>query len=194
MSELVRIPGNTLRLDIDADDATKALSGLNERAMEAAMRRAVRKTAIWVKNRTAREVSQATKIELNVLRSRLNLYNSKNSAKIWLGLNKFKAHHLGKLRQTQRGVSAGKVSFDGAFIRNINGNVLAFRRTGERRRMKKGNYAGQIREAIERVDYDWSEPGEAAFRAAAARADARLMEILQQEVNYELQKAAGNAR
>jgi hypothetical protein len=194
MSELVRLPGDGLRIDIDAGDAIRVLAGLDESAMKSAMRRAVRKTAVWIKNRTAREVSRATKIELNVLRSRLNLYNSEKSAKIWLGLNKFKAHHLGKLRQTGRGISAGKVNFDGAFIWNRNGNALAFRRTGERRVMKKGNYIGKIREAIEPVEYDWSGPGEAAFRAAAVRADARLMEILQQEVNYELLKIAGNAR
>lgn len=53
---------------------------------------------------------------------------------------------------------------------------------------------GKARTPYERVKFDWSASGEAAFSEAATRAEERLMVVLRQEVNYEIQKAIGRAR
>ena len=53
---------------------------------------------------------------------------------------------------------------------------------------------GKERMPYEMVKFDWSGQGDAAFREAAARAEERLMVVLRQEVNYEIQKAIGRAR
>ena len=102
---------------------------------------------------------------------------------MWLGLNAIEANRLGKTRQTRKGVTAGRFRFDGAWLmKKIAPDGPVYRRTGE----------GRL--PYEQVKYDWSDHGESAFRDAAARAEERLLVVLRQEVNYEIQKAIGRAR
>ena len=108
---------------------------------------------------------------------------SYDTGKVWLGLNAVEADRLGTPRQTRTGITAGRHQFKSAWTmrkRAPNGSV--YRRTGK------------ARLPYERVKLDWAESGESAFRSVAELAEQRLLTILKQEVNYEIQKAIGNAR
>ncbi|MFP3615079.1 phage tail protein, partial [Paraburkholderia sp. SIMBA_050] len=53
---------------------------------------------------------------------------------------------------------------------------------------------GKARTPFEVVTVNWSKTGDPAFRRAAQMCEERLMVILRQEVNYEIQKAIGGLR
>ena len=173
-----------IKVEIDIIPVLNMMHGLTETAMQNAWRRTLRKTANWVKSQTAKAVSRETRIPQKLLRHRLYFFlRSRDTGKVWLGLNAFKASQLGKIRQTRNGVTAGRFRFDGAWImRKVAPNGPVYRRMG------KG------RTPYEKVKFDWSGPGEAAFREAASRVEERVQTILRQEINYEIQKAAGRAR
>lgn len=174
----------TLRIEIDVDRALAILRELSPASMQAAWRRTLRKTHVWIKGQVAKAVSKETKIPQKVLRTRVYFFlKSYDSGKVWLGLNAVEAERLGNPRQTRSGVTAGRFRFQSAWLmKRIAPNGPVYRRTGK------------ARLPYERVKYDWAEAGEAAFRNIAVLAEQRLLTILEQEVNYEIQKAIGNAR
>ncbi|QDQ24933.1 phage tail protein [Chitinimonas arctica] len=170
-----------LKVELDTHQFFDLLHALPPSAMQAAWRRTLRKTSTWVKAQVAKTVAQDTRVPQKVLRQRLYFFlHSRDSGKVWLGLNPLQAHRLGKSRQTRRGVSVGRHRFAGAWTmaqRAPTGPV--FQRTGK------------ARYPITEVKLDWDDPGEAAFRKVAAQVEARLLVVLRQEVNYELHKALG---
>lgn len=174
----------TLRVEIDVDEAFRILRQLTPSAMRNAWRRTLRKTNVWIKGQAAKAVSKDSKIPQKVLRSRIYFFlKSYDTGKVWLGLNAVEAERLGNPRQTRTGITAGRHRFKSAWTmkkRAPNGPV--YRRTGK------------ARLPYERVKYDWADSGESAFRAVAALAEQRLLTILKQEFNYEIQKAIGSTR
>ena len=175
---------STINVELDIKQVLDLMYGLPPAAMQNAWRRTLRKTANWVKSQTAKAVSKETRIPQKLLRQRLYFFlRSRDTGKVWLGLNAIEANRLGKTRQTRKGVTAGRFRFDGAWLmKKIAPDGPVYRRTGE----------GRL--PYEQVKYDWSGSGEAAFRDAAGRAEERLLVVLRQEVNYEIQKAIGRAR
>jgi len=169
----------TLKVEIDIKSVSALLDALPPSAFQNAWRRALRKTVVWIKSQVAREISKATGISQKVLRQRLYFFlRSRDAGKVWLGLNAIEASRLGAPRQTRTGITAGRFRFPGAWtMKNRDPQGTVYQRTGN------------ARLPYEVVKVDWSGPGEAAFRRAAEKAQARLLEILRQEVNYELQKA-----
>ena len=175
---------DAIKVEIDIKQVLHLMHGLPPAAMQNAWRRTLRKTSNWVKSQTAKAVSKETRIPQKLLRQRLYFFlRSRDTGKVWLGLNAIEAHRLGKTRQTRKGVTAGRFRFDGAWM------------------MKKAAPDGPVYRRVdkdrlpyEQVTHDWSASGEAAFKEAAARAEERLMVVLRQEVNYEIQKAIGRAR
>lgn len=172
-----------LKVDIDVHAALNLLRHLPPSAMEAAWRRTLRKTGVWAKAEMAREVRQHAKIPQKVVRDRVFFYlrNSK-TGKVWAGLNSIPAELLGKPRQTRTGVTAGAYQFPHAWIyrshhKNDGNTGKVFRRTTNRRK------------PTERVMLDWSDQGRAAFHITAKRIEARVMDVLRQEVRFELHKA-----
>lgn len=82
-----------------------AVSGLN-------------KTALWIKSKAAREISEEKKINLNVIRKRLRIFKAKTSrldVLIRANLYDIRVSAMGKMRQTKRGTKIGKHEFIGAF-------------------------------------------------------------------------------
>lgn len=175
---------DTIKVEIDISKVLNLVRNLPPSAMQNAWRRTLRKTANWVKSQTAKAVSKQTKIPQKLLRQRLYFFlRSRDTGKVWLGLNAIEAHRLGKTRQTRTGVTAGRFRFDGAWMmKKVSPDGPVYRRKGK----------GRL--PYEQVKYDWSGAGDAAFREAATRAEERLMVVLRQEVNYEIQKALGRAR
>lgn len=173
-----------LTVEVDINQALSVLGALPPSAMQAAWRRTLRKVAAWIKTQTAREVSAATKIPQKVIKGRLYFFlRSMDAGKVWLGLNPIEAHRLGTVSKTRKGMRAGRTTFEGAWRQTkAKPNGPIYRRTGTGRT------------PYEVVTVDWSKHGDPAFRRAARAVEARLMVVLRQEVNYELEKARGRAR
>lgn len=173
-----------LKVEIDVRGALEALAGLSPAAMQAAWRRTLRKTGAWIRSQTAKEVSGATGIQQKLLRQRMYFFmRSLDTGKVWLGLNPLEAHRLGAVRRTKKGMRAGKSLFEGAWRKTkAQPDGAIYRRTGK------------ARTPFEVVTVEWSQTGDPAFRRAARVCEARLMTVLRQEVNYEIQKAANRAR
>ncbi|WP_334046014.1 phage tail protein [Burkholderia cepacia] len=173
-----------LRIEIDVKKALETLAGLPPAATQAAWRRTLRKTGAWIRSQTAKEVGNATGIQQKLLRQRMYFFmRSADTGKVWLGLNPIEAHRLGAVRRTKQGIRAGKTLFESAWrktTRQPDGPI--YRRTGK------------ARTPFEVVTVEWSQTGDPAFRRAARACEARLMTVLRQEVNYELQKAMNRAR
>ena len=173
-----------LKVEIDVKGALDALAGLPPAAMQAAWRRTLRKTAGWITRQTAKEVAGVTGIPQKVLRQRMFFFlRSADTGKVWLGLNPIEAHRLGSVRATRKGVRAGRTLFEGAWRKTkAQPDGPIYRRIGK------------ARTPFELVTVDWSQSGDPAFRRAARACEARLLVVLRQEVNYEIQKAIGRAR
>lgn len=200
----------TLRVEIDVNQALSILRELSPNAMQNAWRRTLRKTSVWIKGQVAKAVSKDSKIPQKVLRSRIYFFlKSYDTGKVWLGLNAVEADRLGTPRQTRTGVTAGRHQFKSAWIyrSNVSGKSRQIKirhrdgsiETKSYQASDKNNglvmrRIGKSRLPYERVRYDWAESGESAFRSVAALAEQRLLTILKQEVNYEIQKAIGNAK
>lgn len=181
--------------------------------MQNAWRRTLRKTANWVKSQTAKAVSKETRVPQKVIKKRLffSMKPGGNSCRVWLGLNPLEADFLGRPRQTRTGVTVGSHRFKSAWIYRSRYSDGGVQRSIKIRRRDGASYyvvrdsedkktgqvferVGRARKPYRRVKYDWSGPGGAAFREAASRVEERVQTILRQEINYEIQKAAGRAR
>lgn len=200
----------TLKIEIDINQVMKLAHGLSPTAMQNAWRRTLRKTGNWIKSQAARAVSKEMQIPKKVLVRRIYFFlRSRDTGKVWLGLNALEADRLGAPKQTRTGVKVGRHSFKSAWIydsrwvgkekqipiRHGNGSVEMKRYvTSDINAGRVMRRIGKERTPYERVKVDWADKGEVAFRAAAAKAEERLLVILRQEVNYEIQKAIGRAR
>lgn len=170
-----------INVDVDVGLAMALLRGLKKSAMQEAWRRTLRKTSKWVIGQAAKAASAKTRIPQRVLKSRIRYYlKDQNTGKVWVGLSPLAADRIGKARQTKTGVSIAKHRFPKAWIMKPAGKAV-FERIGKRRL------------PIKRVMVDWSGDGEAALRSVVPAIQQRLIEILTQEVNYEILKAKGNA-
>lgn len=199
----------TLRVEIDVYEALRILRQLSPKAMQNAWRRTLRKTHVWIKGQVAKAVSKNSKIPQKVLRSRIYFFlKSYDTGKVWLGLNAVEADRLGIARQTRTGVTAGRHPFKSAWIyrSNVSGKNRRIKIRHRDGSVETKSYqandrndglvmrrTGKSRLPYERVRYDWADTGESAFRSVAALAEQRLLIILKQEVNYEIQKAIGKS-
>lgn len=189
-----------LKVEMDVKQAMSAINGLPPSAMQAAWRRTLRKVSTWVKSQVARSVAKETRIPRKVLVQRIYFFlRSRDSGKVWLGLNAIEAHRLGSVRDLGGG-GAGFAGPGGVVVTDS-------RKTGPRRyyqnawTMHKRNPNGPIYSRIGKarapygiVKVDWGGAGEKAFREAAAMVEERLLIVLRQEVNYEIHKALGHGR
>ncbi|CAM5288921.1 phage tail protein [Eoetvoesiella caeni] len=155
---------------------------LSKEACRRAARRAVRKTAKWTEGQAARSMSAQLRVQQKIIRQRLRTYMKGDGLdqKVWLGLNSLAARRLGVPKRRGSGTQVGRHFFDGAFaIQKYGGGV--YRRTG------------QGRFPLELAKMEIDEAGAAALREAANKAEARLMEIMRQELRYEFSKVLKKA-
>ncbi|NHR08072.1 phage tail protein [Chromobacterium haemolyticum] len=144
---------------------------------------------------------------------------SQMHGKVWLGLNPIEAGRLGSARQTRAGVTVGRHRFPGAWVMRYRDPGGVYRRTGRWMTVKrkvvvngpkekllatvqgklvrvvpKGPRAReywvtQRREAYEKVKVEWDAAAESVFREVAEESRQRLLEILEQEIRWEIRKA-----
>ncbi|CAM3793987.1 phage tail protein [Castellaniella denitrificans] len=155
---------------------------ISKEACRRAARRAVRKTAKWTEGQAARTMSAQLRIQQKIIRQRLRTYTKGSGLdqKVWLGLNSLAARRLGIPKRRGSGTQVGRHFFEGAFpIQRYGGGV--YRRTGP----------GRFPLELAKMEID--EVGADALREAVRKTEARLLEIMRQELRYEFSKALKKA-
>ncbi len=106
-----------------------------EKNINLALQRTIRKLSRWAITHLAREISKETKLPNTIIKKRMKSFFSsdKKNLKIWLGLEPVSAMHLAP-KQVQVGVSAKGNVFKGAFIaKGLNSRAQVFKRLGKAR-------------------------------------------------------------
>lgn len=185
--------------------AFKDFAAVVPKAAAAAQRRAINKTLRWLRTYIARAVSSKERIAVGAVRQRLRAYpiNSNGQGKLWFGINPIESSRIGRPRQSRSGVSVAGRRYRGAFFKKVYGSQAdIWIRTGSKHFRSEdypesqvsgaGSGSGWVSEqdnrfplAKAKVSLDDVRP---TFEEWVKRADERLLEILKQELNFELQK------
>ena len=182
----------------------KEFGKLVPKAAAAAQRRAINKTIRWLRTHIARAVGKQERIAIGAVRQRLRAYpvtGGEMRGKLWFGINAIEASRTGRARQTSAGVSVAGRRYQGAFFKKVYGsNADIWIRTSSKHfnttdypdAAQGGRRSGFVEEndnrfplAKAKVSLEQVRPH---FDAWVKRADERLLEILTQELNFELQK------
>ncbi|WP_163836948.1 hypothetical protein [Spartinivicinus ruber] len=169
-----------------------------------AMRRAMRKTARWLKTRMARELASQMGVAQKALKSRFILSTigkGKNQKFVfWLGTYPLAAEEAGKPRNLKKkGVAVKKYRFAGAFYKNVYGSKKhVWIRTARNRTagysgvspmsQTPGNVPSHLkgRFPVERIGIDIDPIAAELFRRYKSRVNVNFNRILEQELNYAL--------
>ncbi|MGP5106520.1 hypothetical protein [Pseudomonas helleri] len=198
-----------LNIQVSAEDI-KAFTGFATQVPKAAanaQRRAINKTLRWLSTHIARAVGKQERIAVKAVRQRLRSYPITGGAirgKLWFGINPLEASRAGRPRQTKAGVSVGSRRYQGAFFKKVYGSQADIWIRTASKHFDRADYpdsevtsqtgasSGFVGENSDRfplakakISLDSVRPH---FEAWSRKADERLMQILQQEMNYELQK------
>lgn len=141
------------------------------------------------------------------MRQRLRAYpvtGGANSGKLWFGLNAMEASRIGRPRQSRSGVSVAGRRFQGAFFKKVYGNSANVWIRTASKHFDASDYpdsdvsgaggvsSGWIAEhgsrfplAKAKVSLEQARPH---FEAWVRKADEQLLHVLQQELNFEVQK------
>ncbi len=198
-----------LHIQASAEDlkAFADLAILVPKAAAKAQRRAINKTLRWLRGKIASNVGKQEKIAVRAVRQRLITYPVKGGSmrgKLWFGINPLEASRAGRARQTKAGVSVAGRRYQGAFYKKVYGNQAdVWIRTASKHfnpadypdsqvTSQTGASSGFVGENSDRfplakakISLDAVRPH---FDAWSRKADERLMHVLKQEMNFELQK------
>jgi hypothetical protein len=201
--------GGMISLQTSAADlkAFQDFAALVPKAAAAAQRRAINKTLRWLATQIARAVGRQERIAVAAVRQRLRAYpvsGSANSGKLWFGLNAMEASRIGRPRQSRSGVSVAGRRFQGAFFKKVYGNSADVWIRTASKHFDASDYpdsdvsgaggasSGWIAEhgsrfplAKAKVSLEQARPH---FESWIRKADEQLLHVLQQELNFELQK------
>lgn len=201
--------GGTISLQTSAADlkAFQDFAALVPKAAAAAQRRAINKTLRWLATQIARAVGRQERIAVAAVRQRLRAYpvsGGANSGKLWFGLNAMEASRIGRPRQSRSGVSVAGRRFQGAFFKKVYGNSADVWIRTASKHFDASDYpdsdvsgaggasSGWIAEhgsrfplAKAKVSLEQARPH---FESWIRKADEQLLHVLQQELNFELQK------
>lgn len=183
--------------------AFKDFAALVPKAAAAAQRRAINKTLRWLRTHIARAVSSKERIAVAAVRQRLRAYpiNGNGQGKLWFGINPIESSRIGRARQNRSGVSVSGRRYQGAFFKKVYGgqadiwirtgskhfNATDYPETrqGKRRSGFVAENDNRFPLAKAKVSLDDVRP---QFEQWVAKADERLLVVLEQELNFELQK------
>lgn len=181
-------------------------ANLVPKAMAAAQRRAINKTLRWLRGKVAREVGRQERIAIAAVRQRLKAFpmGSNGQGKLWFGIRPIEASRAGRPRQTRTGVSVAGRRYQGAFFRQVYGGKPDIWIRTASKHFDAADYpdsgvsggggrrSGWVSEndsrfplAKAKISLDDVRPH---FEAWTNRAHKRLKVVLEQELNFELQK------
>lgn len=205
----------TLQLDPAGVDAFEQFIRQFPKAAHAAQRRAINKTLRWLRTHIARAVGQQQRIAIAAVRQRLRAFPVSGSGrgKLWFGINAIEASRAGRPRQTRTGVSVAGRKYEGAFFKTVyGGKPDIWIRTVSRHfdaddypdsevSGRGGHRSGWISENDSRFPLAKAKISLADvrphFEEWTGRAHQRLVVVMEQELNFELQKylrSTGNGR
>lgn len=197
-----------ISLQADQSDlkAFADFAALVPKAAAAAQRRAINKTLRWLRTHVARAVSRQENIAVGAVRQRLRAYpvGSNGQGKLWFGINPIEASRAGRPRQTRAGVSVAGRRYQGAFYKKVYGGQADIWIRTASKHFKASDYpdsevsggggasSGWIAEngsryplAKAKISLDNVRPH---FESWTNRAHEHLLKVLEQELNFELQK------
>ncbi|MGO1272853.1 hypothetical protein ACTXNJ_19880 [Pseudomonas helleri] len=205
----VRANSGLLDIQVSAEDM-KAFTDFATQVPKAAanaQRRAINKTLRWLSTHIARAVGKQERIAVKAVRQRLRSYPITGGAmrgKLWFGINPLEASRAGRPRQTKAGVSVGSRRYRGAFYKKVYGNQADIWIRTASKHFDRADYpdsevssqtgasSGFVGENSDRfplakakISLDSVRPH---FEAWSRKADAQLLHVLAQEMNFELQK------
>lgn len=201
--------GGMISLKTSAADlkAFQDFAAVLPKAAANAQRRAINKTLRWLATHIARAVGRQERIAVAAVRQRLRAYpvtGGANSGKLWFGLNAMEASRIGRPRQSRSGVSVAGRRFQGAFFKKVYGNSADVWIRTASKHFDASDYpdsdvsgaggasSGWIAEhgsrfplAKAKVSLEQARPH---FESWIRKADEHLVHVLQQELNFEVQK------
>ncbi|MBV4492245.1 hypothetical protein [Pseudomonas oryzicola] len=184
----------------------KDFAKLVPKAVAAAQRRAVNKVLRWLRTHIARDVGRQERIAITAVRQRLKAFpvSSNGQGRLWFGINPIEASRAGRPRQSRTGVSVAGRRYQGAFFKRVyGGNPDIWIRTASKHFDAKdypdsevsgrgGRRTGWVAEndsrfplAKAKISLEEVRPH---FEAWTNRAHERLLVVMEQELNFELQK------
>jgi hypothetical protein len=203
------VGGGMISIQSSSSDlqAFQEFAKLLPKAAAAANRRAINKTLGWLRGKIARAVSQQQRVALAGVRQRLRSYpvsGGAMSGKLWFGLNAIESSRIGRARQTRSGVSVAGRRYQGAFLKKVYGNQPDIWIRTASKHFNPDDYPDSTVNARGGASSGWIAENDSRFPLAKAKvsleqarphfeswvrkADERLLQILQQELNFELQK------
>jgi len=181
------------------------------KAAAAAQRRAINKTLGRLRTHIARAVGKQERIAIGAVRQRLRAYPVSGGAmrgKLWFGVNAIEASRIGRPRQSRSGVSVAGRRYQGAFFKQVYGsspdiwirtsskhfNATDYPDSTQGRRSSGFTAESDNRFPLAKAKVSLNQV-RPHFDSWVKRADEILLEILKQELNFELQKyLKGTAR
>lgn len=177
-----------VKIDFDDQALIPLTRGLSGSALAKATKRAVRKTALWVRTHLLRKLKDEG-MRRKCIVHRVRIYDKAWRAgggggfatKVWFGINSIPADTLGKPVKTKTGYRVKSWRFDNAFVPTKNARMAGklYVRTTARRM--------PVQRAQVQIDAD----ANAAFSEIAGQVPARFQALMIQELRYELLKLAG---
>lgn len=201
--------GGMLSLQTSAADlkAFQDFAAVLPKAAANAQRRAINKTLRWLATHIARAVGRQERIAVAAVRQRLRAYpvsGGANSGKLWFGLNAMEASRIGRPRQSRSGVSVAGRRFQGAFFKKVYGNSADVWIRTASKHFDASDYPDSDVSGADGVSSGWIaeygsrfplakakvslEQARPHFEAWVRKADEQLLHVLQQELNFEVQK------
>lgn len=196
----------TLQADRSDLKAFTDFAALVPKALAAAQRRAINKTLRWLRTQIARAVSRQERIAVSAVRQRLRAYpvSSNGQGKLWFGINPIEASRAGRPRQTRAGVSVAGRRYQGAFFKRVYGGQPDIWIRTASQHFDASHYPGSDVSGGGGRRSGWISENDSRFPLAKAkislddvrphfetwtnRAHQRLLVVLEQELNFELQK------
>ncbi|UVM54284.1 hypothetical protein LOY37_18205 [Pseudomonas sp. B21-012] len=204
-----------ISLQADQSDlkAFADFAALVPKAAAAAQRRAINKTLRWLRTHVARAVSRQEKVAVGAVRQRLRAYpvGSNGQGKLWFGINPIEASRAGRPRQSRSGVSVAGRRYEGAFYRRVYGGQPDIWIRTASKHFKASDYPDSEVSGGSGASSGWISENGSRYPLAKAKislddvrphferwtkqAHEHLLKVLEQELNFELQKyLRGSAR
>lgn len=205
----IRASSGMLNVQVSTEDL-KAFTDFATQVPKAAanaQRRAINKTLRWLSTHIARAVGKQERIAVKAVRQRLRSYPITGGAmrgKLWFGINPLEASRAGRPRQTKSGVTVGSRRYQGAFYKKVYGNQADIWIRTASKHFDRADYpdsevtsqtgasSGFVGENSDRFPLAKAKISlhsvRPHFEAWSRKADAQLLHVLTQEMNFELQK------
>lgn len=195
----------TLQVDPQDIKGFQDFAKLFPKALAAAQRRATNKVLRWLRTHIARAVGRQERIAIAAVRQRLKAFpvSTNGQGKLWFGINPIEASRAGRPRQSRTGVSVAGRRYEGAFFKRVyGGKPDIWIRTASRHFDPSdfpdselsggGHRSGWISENDSRFPLAKAkislEDVRPYFEGWTERAQERLVVVMEQEMNFELQK------